>query len=154
MPGHAILSHGLNSSPRAAKVSAMAEIAESMGWTTERPDYQDLDATQDLRRIDDRIERLLAHARTCWQRNWSWQSSWAVQRVDTLLRSIADNPTSGVRLEGRLAGWLVRHGGTGHRLTIVFRPDVEADIIYLALVAFGGRDWMRLASTRHMFPDF
>ena len=77
-----------------------------------------------------------------------------LDEVDALLRTIAANPTSGVRLEGRLEGWLVRHGGSGHRLTIVFRPDVEADIIYLALVAFGGRDWMRLASTRHMFPDF
>ena len=68
MPGHAILSHGLNSSPAATKVSAMAEVAESMGWTTERPDYQDLDATQDIRRIDDRIERLLVQARACGQR--------------------------------------------------------------------------------------
>ena len=77
-----------------------------------------------------------------------------LDEVDALLRSIADNPTSGTRLEGRLEGWLVRHGGSGHRLTIVLRPDVEVSQIYLALVAFGGRDWMRLASTRHMFPDF
>jgi len=77
-----------------------------------------------------------------------------LDEVDALLRSIAENPTSGTRLEGRLAGWRVRHGGSGHRLTIVFRPDVEAGQIYLALVAFGGRDWMKLASTRHMFPDF
>ncbi len=77
-----------------------------------------------------------------------------LDEVDALLRSIADNPTSGTRLEGRLEGWLVRHGGSGHRLTIVLRPDVEVSQIYLALVAFGGRDWMRLASTRYMFPDF
>ncbi len=77
-----------------------------------------------------------------------------LDEVDALLRSIAANPTSGVRLEGRLEGWLVRHGGSGHRLTVVFRPDIEVGQIYLALVAFGGRDWMRLASTRYMFPDF
>ena len=73
-----------------------------------------------------------------------------LDEVDALLRSIADNPTSGARLEGRLEGWLVRHGGSGHRLTIVFRPDVEGGQIDLALVAYGGRDWMKLASTRHM----
>lgn len=77
-----------------------------------------------------------------------------LDEVDSLLRSIADNPTSGARLEGRLAGWLVRHGGTGHRLTIVFRPDVEVGQIYLALAAFGGRDWMKLASTRRTFMDY
>jgi hypothetical protein len=52
-----------------------------------------------------------------------------------------------------LDGWLVRHGGTGQRLTIVFKPDVDAAQIYLALVAFGGRDWMRLASARQLFAD-
>lgn len=68
MPGHVILSHGLNSSPLATKVSAMAEVAEDMGWSTERPDYRDLDATQDIRRVDERIARLLAHAQTCLER--------------------------------------------------------------------------------------
>ena len=80
----------------------------------------------------------------------------ALRRLDevgALLRSIAENPTSGTRLEGRLEGWLVRHGGSGHRLTIVFRPDVEVGQIYLALAAFGGRDWMKLASNRHMFME-
>ncbi|MDK3075367.1 type II toxin-antitoxin system RelE/ParE family toxin [Sedimentitalea sp. JM2-8] len=81
----------------------------------------------------------------------------ALQRldeVDALLQSIADNPTSGARLEGKLEGWLVRHGGSGHRLTIVFRPDAEVGQIYLALVAFGGRDWMKLASKRRTFMDY
>ena len=76
-----------------------------------------------------------------------------LDEVDALLRSIAENPTSGARLEGRLEGWLVRHGGSGHRLTIVFRTDVEVGQIYLALAAFGGRDWMKLASTRHSFVN-
>ena len=30
---------------------------------------------------------------------------------------------------------------------------VDAEQIYLALVAFGGRDWIRLASTRQAFAD-
>ena len=62
-----------------------------------------------------------------------------LDEVDALLQAIASNPTSGMRLSGKLDGWLVRHGGTGHRLTIVFKPDVEAGTIYLALVAFGVR---------------
>lgn len=76
-----------------------------------------------------------------------------LDEVDALLQAIAETPASGVRLTGTLDGWLVRHGGTGHRLTIVFRPDIEAGQIYLALVAFGGRDWMKLASARKAFSE-
>ena len=76
-----------------------------------------------------------------------------LDEVDALLESIASNPNSGVRLKGKLDGWLVRHGGAGKRLTMVFKPDVDAGQIYLALVAFGGRDWMRLASARQVFAD-
>ena len=60
--GLVILSHGLESGPAATKVSAMAAVARELGWDEVRPDYRDLDATQDARRIDDRIERLRAHA--------------------------------------------------------------------------------------------
>lgn len=76
-----------------------------------------------------------------------------LDEVDVLLRAIRDNPTSGVRLGGNLGGWLVRHGGVGHRLTVVFRPDMETRQIYLALVAFGGRDWMKLALARRAFSE-
>ena len=31
------------------KVSAMAAAAEQLGWTTERPDYAEIDARQDVR---------------------------------------------------------------------------------------------------------
>jgi len=72
---------------------------------------------------------------------------------DALIQEIAQNPKSGARLSGKLDGWLVRHGGAGHRLTIVFKPDLDAAHIYLALVAFGGRDWMRIASARQVFAD-
>ena len=74
-----------------------------------------------------------------------------LDEIDALLQAIASNPTSGMRLSGKLDGWLVRHGGSGHRLTIVFRPDVDNGTIYLALVAFGGRDWMRRATGRQSF---
>lgn len=76
-----------------------------------------------------------------------------LDEIDDLLGSIKDNPTSGTRLTGKLDGWLVRHSGAGNRLTIVFKPDLENDRIYLALVAFGGRDWMRLASVRRAFSE-
>lgn len=74
-----------------------------------------------------------------------------LDEIDLLLDSIVENPNSGVRLDGNLDGWLVRHGGVGHRLTIVFKPDIETATIYLALVAFGGRNWMKLAAKRRAF---
>lgn len=76
-----------------------------------------------------------------------------LDEIDDLLQKISENPTSGVRLSGKLDGWHVRHGGSGHRLTIVFKPDVDAARIYLALVAFGGRDWTRLAAVRRVFSE-
>ena len=60
MRGHVILSHGLESGPLATKVSAMAEVAEARGWTSERPDYRDLDATRQVREVSNRLGRLLA----------------------------------------------------------------------------------------------
>lgn len=56
---HIVLSHGLHSSPQATKVSFMAEVAESLGFTTEKPDFSDLDATGDVNAIHDRIARLV-----------------------------------------------------------------------------------------------
>lgn len=67
MPGHVILSHGLNSSPDATKVSALAEVAHALGWTSERPDYADIDRLGRPSDIDSRALRLkarvLAHQR-------------------------------------------------------------------------------------------
>jgi alpha/beta superfamily hydrolase len=57
-----ILSHGLESGPQATKVSALAEIAAPLGFRSVRPDYRDLDAGRDPRRIDARIARLKEHA--------------------------------------------------------------------------------------------
>lgn len=59
MPGHVILSHGLHSSPAATKVSAMAAMAESLGWSHERPDYSDIDASHDIAEVANRLQRLL-----------------------------------------------------------------------------------------------
>jgi pimeloyl-ACP methyl ester carboxylesterase len=57
-----ILSHGLHSSPDATKVSALAAVAGPLGFSSVRPDYRDLDASGDVRRIDERIARLVDYA--------------------------------------------------------------------------------------------
>ena len=66
MRGHCILSHGFESGPDATKVAALAEVAASLGWTHERPDYTDLDARRDAGELGDvaaRYRRLLGLAR-------------------------------------------------------------------------------------------
>ena len=66
MRGHCILSHGFESGPDATKVTALAEAAEALGWTHERPDYTDLDAQREISELGNvpaRIERLLGLAR-------------------------------------------------------------------------------------------
>ncbi|KAF1702477.1 hypothetical protein [Pseudoxanthomonas suwonensis] len=60
--GHCILSHGFESGPDATKVTALAAAAEALGFTTERPDYTDLDARSDISRVGDvpaRLQRLV-----------------------------------------------------------------------------------------------
>jgi predicted alpha/beta-hydrolase family hydrolase len=66
MRGHCILSHGFESGPDATKVTALAEVAERLGWSHERPDYTDLDAKREVGEFGDvaaRVQRLLALAR-------------------------------------------------------------------------------------------
>lgn len=66
MPGHCILCHGFESGPDATKVTALAEAAERLGWTQERPDFTDLDAKREVSGLGDvaaRVQRLLAIAR-------------------------------------------------------------------------------------------
>lgn len=48
---------------------------------------------------------------------------------------------------------MVRHGGSCQRLTVVFKPDIENDCVHLAMVAFGGRDWMKAAVGRRAFGN-
>lgn len=76
-----------------------------------------------------------------------------LDEVDALVAEILANPLSGMRLAAPLHSWLVRHGGRGHRITVVFRADVEKDALYLALVAFGGQDWMSEGTARKDFGE-
>src|SRR5918993_1794260 len=65
MPGHCILAHGFESGPDATKVTALAGVAEGLGWTCERPDFTDLDARREVSDLGDvaaRVQRLLALA--------------------------------------------------------------------------------------------
>jgi predicted alpha/beta-hydrolase family hydrolase len=67
MRGHCILSHGFESGPDATKVTALADAAERLGWTHERPDYTDLDARREVSDLGDvpaRLERLQALVRS------------------------------------------------------------------------------------------
>jgi pimeloyl-ACP methyl ester carboxylesterase len=57
-----VLSHGLESGPDATKVSALAKVADELGFDNVRPDYRDLDSARDVRRIDERIARIGQHA--------------------------------------------------------------------------------------------
>ncbi len=71
MKGHCILSHGFESRPDATKVTALAEAADALGWTHERPDYTDLDAQREVSELGNvpaRLERLLAIAQDAARR--------------------------------------------------------------------------------------
>lgn len=66
MRGHCILSHGFESGPDATKVTALADVAERLGFSHERPDYTDLDAMRDVSPLGDvtaRVERLRGRVR-------------------------------------------------------------------------------------------
>lgn len=63
--GHCILSHGFESGPDATKVTALADVAERLGWSHERPDYTGFDARQEFGAHGDvasRVARLQALA--------------------------------------------------------------------------------------------
>ncbi|GAB1406996.1 alpha/beta hydrolase [Thermomonas brevis] len=69
--GHCILSHGFESGPDATKVTALAEVAQRLGWSHERPDYTDLDARREAGRMGDvaaRVQRLHALAQAAAER--------------------------------------------------------------------------------------
>lgn len=76
-----------------------------------------------------------------------------LDEVDELVTAIASNPLSGVRLGPTLDGRLVRQGGQGHRLTVVFRADLARDCLFVALVAFGGQDWVTKGRARKAFGE-
>lgn len=62
MKGTVILSHGLESGPQATKVTALAKVAEDLGWAGVRPDYRDIDATREPKAVRARIARAVASA--------------------------------------------------------------------------------------------
>jgi predicted alpha/beta-hydrolase family hydrolase len=59
MPGHVILSHGSDSGPEATKVSALARVAEALGWSAFRPDYREEDKIGYAGSVPPRIARLV-----------------------------------------------------------------------------------------------
>jgi predicted alpha/beta-hydrolase family hydrolase len=63
MPGHVILSHGSDSGPDATKVSALARVAEALGWSTFRPDYRAEDKLGYAGCVQPRVARLVAAMR-------------------------------------------------------------------------------------------
>lgn len=62
MKGTIILSHGLESGPDATKVTALAQVADELGWSSIRPDYRDLDISRDVKAITARTKRAIAAA--------------------------------------------------------------------------------------------
>ncbi len=93
MRGHCILSHGFESGPDATKVTALAEAAERLGWTHDRPDYTDLDARREVSELGDvaaRLQRLLGLAHAAAARGplvlaGSSLGAWISGRASTLL---------------------------------------------------------------------
>lgn len=66
MRGHCILAHGFESGPDATKVTALAAVAQRLGWSCGRPDFTDLDARREVSALGDvpaRLQRLLELAR-------------------------------------------------------------------------------------------
>jgi pimeloyl-ACP methyl ester carboxylesterase len=59
MRGHVILSHGSDSGPEATKVSALARVAEALGWTTFKPDYREEDKLGYAGCVPPRVARLV-----------------------------------------------------------------------------------------------
>ncbi|HWG66469.1 MAG TPA: alpha/beta hydrolase [Rhodanobacteraceae bacterium] len=59
MRGHVILSHGSDSGPEATKISALARVAESLGWTTFKPDYREEDKLGYAGCVPPRVARLV-----------------------------------------------------------------------------------------------
>lgn len=58
MRGQIILSHGSDAGPDATKVSALAALADSLGWQTQRPDYRADDALGHAGSVAPRLDRL------------------------------------------------------------------------------------------------
>ncbi|WP_299823098.1 type II toxin-antitoxin system RelE/ParE family toxin [uncultured Jannaschia sp.] len=68
-----------------------------------------------------------------------------------LIGVVVAEPGLGTTLDAPLDGWRVRHGGRNRRITVVFRHDAASDALYIALIAFGGRDWGAHVARRSEF---
>lgn len=68
-----------------------------------------------------------------------------LDEIDKLVAEIGRSPNSGARIGN---GWLVRHGGAGQKITIVFRLDDSRDCVQIAIIAFGRQNWEPKASQR------
>lgn len=75
MSGTVILSHGSNSGPDATKVSALAKVAESLGWNALRPDFRDDDAKGEAASVQPRIDKTVALMRDAPRPLWLVGSS-------------------------------------------------------------------------------
>ncbi len=91
MSGHCIVSHGLNSRPDAAKATALATMAHTLGWTSERPDYRDLDANGTPEDAHRRVQRLVDAAKRnrkplvlAGSSMGAWVSALASQQVECI----------------------------------------------------------------------
>lgn len=71
-----------------------------------------------------------------------------LDQVEALVADILANPNLGSYLGANLPEWRVRHGGADRRITIVFRLTQAGDCLQIALVAFGGQNWMETAPAR------
>ncbi|MBD8871720.1 alpha/beta fold hydrolase [Rhodanobacter sp. DHB23] len=65
MRGHIILSHGLDSSPDATKISALAARAEAQGWRTQRPDFRAHDGNGYADAVVPRVRQLREAMASC-----------------------------------------------------------------------------------------
>lgn len=65
MRGHIILSHGLDSSPDATKISALAARAEAQGWRAQRPDFRACDGNGYAGAVVPRVTQLRKAIAAC-----------------------------------------------------------------------------------------
>lgn len=65
MRGHIILSHGLDSSPDATKISALAARAEAQGWRALRPDFRAHDGNGYANAVAPRVAQLREAIAAC-----------------------------------------------------------------------------------------
>ena len=147
--GHCILSHGFESGPEATKVTALAEVAQRLGWTHERPDYTDLDAMSEVSRVGDVPTLLVAPRDAADLLNAAVRGDRAtlwIEGVPVMSRSanlIARRPGNGrtIIVTTPLSGWTAGAGERGSGIAAFLRlagllatRHREADLMFVGLV--------------------